>query len=178
MAVTVTVGARQRSWRGYDDPGLPVGMWFAWVVAEGDASGGDQTLIIEFDPVEIAQISGRFWNVEALEVQNTRGTTEGPAALHIINFAPLIGGAAINRMMTVRLVVNELAAQAIDVADRLPRPIFLGTSALRTVTASIRIVLDNSDTFDTTFWAEGYIWEGRSVLSQGGLRRPVDSLYG
>ena len=178
MSVTNDVGARQRTWRGYDDPGLPIGMWYAWVVGQGDASGGDNTLIIEFDPVEIARISGRFWNVEAIEVSNTRGTLEGPCALHIINFAPLIGGATINRMRTVQLVVNELADQAIDIASQLARPIFLGTSALPTVTASLRIVLDNTDGEDTTFWAEGYIWGGRSVLAEGGLRRPADSLYG
>lgn len=153
-------------------------MWFSWLTAVGDASGGDQTLIIEFDPLEIANLSGRYFNIEALELSNNNNSQRGPAALHLINFAPVIATATINRQWTIEILLNNLGNNAITLGNKLVRPIFLGTPVLATVTASIRAVIDNVDTVDTTMWAEGYIWSGRSVMAQGGLRRPQDSLYG
>jgi len=178
MAVTASEVMRRRLWRGYDDPGLPVGMWFSWVQSTGDVSGGDNTLIIEFEPVEISTgLSGNFYNVEQLEITSTvNSNTDG--LLSAINFAPRIGGATFNRHLSTEIASNEGSVASIELADQLQHPWFLGGPVLPTVTPSLRYTQDNNDGETVIFWAEGYIWSARSTQSEGGLRRPADSLYG
>lgn len=177
MSVLVSSTMRQRLWRGYDDPSLPVGMWVGQIALTGDATGGTETLLLEFDPQEnVNTKSGRFFNLEAFEIQSS--SAGAPGQLLIINFSQLIDGAAVNRSWTAQSLSNEAGDSALPLESQLKRPIFLGTPLLAGTTASIRWIQNNADTETVVMYAEGYIWEGRSVMAEGGLQRPVQSLYG
>lgn len=154
-------------------------MWVGWVQVTGDGSGGDATAILQFDPAELTpnRKHGRFYNIEQLELSQSTGLSD-TAQLHIINFSVQVGGAFTNRQMSVQLTANQGGNGAVLLQNALARPIFLGQAAQRGTTNSIRMVLDNVNSVVYVMWAEGYIWEGRSTQAVGGLRRPVDSLYG
>lgn len=179
MAVTATETIRQRIWRGYDDPGLPVGMWAGWVQATGDVSGGDVSAHLDFDPVELSpnRRAGRFYNIEQLEMSQSASGNDA-AQLLLVNWSIEINGAFTNREYVAQLSTTQAGTSSLFLQNTLRRPIFLGQAAQRGVTASVRMVLDNVDSVVYIMWAEGYIWEGRSTQHPGGLRRPVDSLYG
>lgn len=179
MSTLNTANIRQRLWRGYDDPGLPVGTWVGWVNVQHDASGGDASAILNLEPSSEPdlRLTGRFYNVEALEIFGTQGTND-TGELLIVNFSVLIDNAATNRAWTFNVFGNQGGNQALELLQQLSRPLFLGQARTPGIDASIRATIDNVDTEDHTLWAEGYIWEGRSTQSEGGLRRPVDSLYG
>lgn len=179
MAIIGQAGIRQRIWRGYDDPGLPVGMYVGWAQVTGDVSGGDSTVLLNYEPSELkpAQRPGRFYNIEQLEIfQSTLATDVGQ--LLLINWSVEIDAAFTNRQYTAQLTLNQGGDSALRIQDKLTRPIFLGQAAQRGTTASVRYVSDNVDGTVIVLWCEGYIWEPRSVQSEGGLRRPADSLYG
>lgn len=179
MAIVAEAGIKQRIWRGYDDPGLPVGMWVGWVGVTGDVSGGTMTALMEFEPSELLpnRRPGRFYNIEALECTFT-SEAANPAELLLINWSVAVDGAQTNRSWTLPMLSNEGGNSALGISNQLHKPIFLGQPAIRGVTASVRAILDNDNGTTLVLWAEGYIWEGRSTQSEGGLRRPVDSLYG
>jgi len=60
-----------------------------------------------------------------------------------------------------------------------PLPLFLGSVApVASLAATIEVGADNIDATSFTVTIQGYIWEPRSIQAPGGLRRPVDSLYG
>lgn len=108
MAVLGSAIIRQRLWRGYDSPGLPVGMWASWVNVQHDVSGGDAVAAILFQPGEGtgSRVDGRFYNVEQLEIFSTLSTNP-VASLLIVNFSIRIDGALTNREITIPLGANE-----------------------------------------------------------------------
>lgn len=169
---------RRRPWPGYADPALPEGMWWSWVQATGDVSGGDMTLIIELEPAELQlTLSGNYYSVEQLEVHSSvNGNTDG--LLSIINFGGLIGGATANRHRTLPYDSNEGGVGAVNANAGLLKPWFIGAPTLASVTSSVRFTQDNVDAEVVIFRAEGYIWGARSTQAPGGVRRPMDSPYG
>jgi len=166
---------RQRLWRGYDDPGLPVGTYVGWVQVTGDASGGDNNGIITYEP-EGQPLTGRFYNLERCEFQTTQAANL-VVAVNLANFTPPVAGALMNRLLGLTVEFNDRSDGASNI-NGLPRPVFLGQAQLSNSPAQILFTSDNSDGDVIIAYVEGYIWEARSVQALGGLRRPLDSLYG
>ena len=173
---------RRRIWRGYDDPGLPSGMWYGWVQGTGDVSGGSIILDVTLEPAEagpvVPGLSGVHYSLENIVVQSTfNSTTNG--ILRLINLTPPEAGALYTKQYTVGYSANEPGDAAMLIGTQLlQRPLFLGSRQLVSTVAALRFEVDNTDAEVIVFWAEGYLWEARSISAPGGLRRPVDSLYG
>jgi len=175
MSILANFGIFQRPWRGYVERGLPVGMWIGQGSLLGTASGGAQSIGLVFKS-EGEQLGARFYNVEQIEVHTTEVTATA-AALVIENFDIVSTTGLINRRMTLPLGSDSVTDSAMNTAG--PRlPIFLGRPQLVGLSANLKAERSNSLNETLFFTAQGYIWEPRSLLEDGGLRRPLDSLYG
>lgn len=177
MTVSVSDGIATRAWRGYDDPGLPVGMYFAQNAVTGDASGGDMIVFFNFKG-EGNPVSGRFFNLEQVNAFHSVNTTK--AGHFVANNWETVGPVGLaNRQWTFQLVDNGNDVAAMNPALTPALPIFLGSAApLADLAATFEVGINNVDLTSLVVTIQGYIWEPRSIQAEGGLRRPVDSLYG
>jgi len=175
MSVSQVVPVHFRPWRGYATSGLPTGMWIAQGTILGDAGGGQRSVIMRFKE-EGDPLGGRFYNIEQIECHWTdAGVTGG--SLTLTNFDILSSSGLVNReIILVARTDGVTTAGLVTGETRLP--IFVGRPTLVGVSSQLEFATVNvdSDTFFAT--AQGYIWEPRSLLVDGGLRRPVDGLYG
>ena len=176
MSVTAEVNIRNRPWRGYDDPSLPSGMYFAWANIAGDVSGGDRIIRVLYE-TEAAPVTGRHYNIEQLEVFDEIDA-DAVVGMFLLGCSQFINNALQNRQYAISLLAHENEDTAIPTSGVLSRPIFLGQrdDAAAGMTAQFHAV--NSDAKSLFVRVEGYVWEARSVQAPGGLQRPVNSLYG
>ncbi len=177
MTVSFLESIHIRPWRGYDDPGLPVGMYFAQGAVTGDASGGDMLILFGFKG-EGEPVSGRFFNLEQINIFHSSNLTKQG---HIVanNFETLGPVGLVNRQWRFSLIDNRNDVSAMNEGLYLPLPLFLGSVApVASLAADLEVGIDNVDVTSLVATIQGYIWEPRSVQAEGGLRRPVDSLYG
>lgn len=177
MSIVFNVHVQQRPWRGYDDPGLPVGMYISQGLVTGDASGGNMILIYNFR-LEGDAASGRFYNLEQMNLFHS-GTTALTVGMVATNWDIVGEQGLLNRQWRSRLMENTNSVSPILASEALALPLFLGiTSPVASLAAQLELSVDNVDLTTLVGTIQGYIWEPRSVLSEGGLRRPMDSLYG
>ena len=175
MSVVADFPVIQRPWQGYIDPGLPVGMWIAQGTILGDASAGTQAVIFTFKG-EGQPLGGRFYDVEQLEVHST-DPAGMPGEFSIQNMDVIGSTGLVTRRIHFDLASDGFTNTAMQ-TNAIRLPLFLGRPQLIGIAAEIAFSTPNQDleTFFAT--AQGYIWEPRSLLTDGGLRRPIDSLYG
>jgi len=177
MTVSVANAISIRPWRGYDDPGLPVGMYFAQNAVTGDASGGDMLILFEFKG-EGNPVSGRFFNVEQINIFHSASASKDG---HIVanNWETIGPVGLVNRQWHFTLETNANDVSAMNHDQYFPLPLFLGSVApVASLAADLEIGINNVDLTSLVASIQGYIWEPRSIQAEGGLRRPVDSLYG
>jgi len=173
--VTLTIPV-QRPWRGYDDPGLPVGMWVSQGVVTGDASAGQMAITTVFRP-EGARVSGRFFNVEQVEAQISPSNSNG-VFFFLADMDTVGDTVMVDRQWGGILASNS--SVGILRHERLPPlPWFLGAPRRDTgsFSSQFQVGTPNVDLSTWLVTLQGYIWEPRSMMAQGGLRRPIDSLY-
>jgi len=178
MSVAATGGIIPRMWRGYDDPGLPVGAYIGNNVLIGDVTGGLNQIDFIFKR-EFAPADGRFYNIEQLNVFHTIATFVN-GGLEVRNFetlGPFLIGA---REWRFDLLDNGNANATISsYVAGIPLPLFIGqTSRLQSLDSVVSFTVPNINVVVHSVTIQGYIWEPRSILAPGGLRRPLDSLYG
>jgi len=176
VSIEITVPIINRPWRGYDDPGLPAGMWVAQGTIIGDGSGGFTQVSFNFHTA-LTPLSGRFFNLEQLEVHKNNDAAQ-LLGLTLVNFdlAPI---GVPNRVIQLSLspTDSQTDAAALDnVAVDLP--LFLGRTITPGLATQLIISGVNVNAVSLNAMGQGYIWEPRSIQAPGGLRRPLDSLYG
>lgn len=177
MAVISQVRVLQRIWRGYDDPGLPVGMWVSSTSVLGDASGGNISIEVIFRGANQA-VTGRFYNIEQIAVVKTGMAASG--GIQYLNFEEPGPTGLVNFEDRLRLdpAVGQFG-QALTPSNSVRLPVFLGsTQAVPGIATVVAISFLNAIGETLAARLQGYIWEARSVMAEGGLRRPLDSLYG
>lgn len=177
MTVSVTNVVVPRPWRGYDDPGLPVGMYFAQNAVTGDMTGGDMSVFFVFKAAG-SPVSGRFFNIEQINVFHSDTTAK---ACHVVatNWESVSPAGLVNRQWKLQLSTNANNVSAMNDQMYLPLPLFLGQAApVASLEAQVEVGIDNVTVTSLIVSIQGYIWEPRSVMAEGGLRRPTDSLYG
>jgi len=178
MTITAAFTITQRLWRGWDDPGLPVGAYIGAQTVTGDASGGTERVDFDFAG-EGEPVSGRYYNVEQITSHHTDAASVA-GAMVAVNWESVGPTGLANREWPLTFQSDTVGdAQLIQVGANDVVPLFLGipqaVPALATI-LSFRIpnVL-NRVLFATI---QGYIWEARSTMVDGGLRRPFEALYG
>jgi len=177
MTVSISESIHPRPWRGYDDPGLPVGMYFAQSAVTGDASGGDMIVFFDFKG-EGEPVSGRFYNLEQINIFHS-DITQQTGHMVANNFETLGPVGLVNRQWRFLLQDNANGVSAVNAAQSERLPLFLGSVApVASLAATLEVGVDNIDLTSLVVTIQGYIWEPRSIQAEGGLRRPIDSLYG
>jgi len=180
MSIGASFTIQQRLWRGFADPGLPVGVYIGAAEVTGDAGGGVQFLDFDFKG-EGEPVSGRYYNLEQL-------TSHG---LSVTSFAGSM--IAVNWDRTGQLGISDriwaLTYQSDGVSSAGlsqtgaalggKMPVFLGRALpVRDSSTSVRVQTANVLGRVLSATIQGYIWEARSVMVDGGLRRPVEAVFG
>ncbi len=176
MTAIFEVHVDQRIWRGYDDPGLPSGMWVAQGAVTGDATGGLQAVQCVFRQGGVA--SGRFFNIEQIEVFHSSSATKD-VALIASNWDRVSAVGLINKQWRAEIRGNANGVSAMSTNTAFPLPIFLGvTAVVPEIPSQVQVSILNVDLTSLVVTIQGYTWGPRSVMAEGGLRRPADSLFG
>lgn len=176
MTVLTNVHVNRRAWRGYDEPGLPVGIYIAQGLVTGDATGGDMRLLFGFKE-EGDAASGRFYNLEQVDL-HTSNTSAANMDMRAENFDFVGAAGLINRQWAAR-TRNTGIVTALSTDTQFPLPLFLGLAApVASLVSQIIIQTPNVDGVAFHATIQGFIWEPRSILAEGGLRRPLDSIFG
>lgn len=178
MTISAQVTITQRLWRGWDDPGLPVGAYIASQTVTGDASGGTQIVFFDFagegDPV-----SGRYYNVEQLTAHHSdAATVEG--TMRAINWESVGPTGLADRIWSLSFITDGVGDSGLNYS-RISGifPVFLGQpQPVPALASTLDVRIANSLNRVLFAQIQGYIWEPRSNMVDGGLRRPVEALYG
>jgi len=176
MTISTLFTITQRVWRGWRDPGLPVGAYIAATTVQGDASGGRQLVIFQY-ALEGDPVSGRYYNIEQLTSHISTFTAIN-GGLTATNWESVGPTGLADRVWALRYETDDVNLAAL--AERQPQvPVFLGTPQPVPALAS-QVSIGIPNVLNRVLFAQiqGYIWEARSVNVDGGLRRPVESLYG
>jgi len=178
MSVTTSTGVFPRMWRGYDDPGLPVGAWIAHAVSVGNATGGINQCEFLFK-AEDTPVTGRFYSLEQADAFLTAETLQA-GFLTLDNFEQLGPFIIATRQWRFEFQTNANGVAAIHFNEGFPElPLFLGqTPRIASFDAAMRIGATNVNIVVLSAVVQGFIWEPRSIMAEGGLRRPTDSVYG
>lgn len=166
-----------RAWRGFDDPSYPVGMYVANFVVIGDVTGGNMTVIFPFKEDGIPA-SGRLYNIEQISVF-TSLNIDPPLQgfIRVLGFDSV--GPFIIGERNYRFDILGGSSVISSGTNFPPMPLFLGhTGRLEGTSSEIQIGTTNVVAVLLSADIQGYIWEPRSILAEGGLKRPADILYG
>lgn len=178
MSVIQRAAVQPRMWRGFDDPGLPVGVYISLGLGIGDVSGG--TLLIEHqfkqanDPA-----STRLYNIEQLSAFST-DNTPAPGFLVAVGFEQLPTANVTVQRWQFALLDDGGGFGTMPFTALRGFPIFIGQSTPNFDTlAAVNVGIANPGAgivFQSVI--QGFIWEPRAAQSEGGLRRPNERLYG
>ncbi len=166
-----------RHWRGYDEPGLPVATYISHQVVVGDLSGGVMEIHFQFKTSGTSG-AGRLFSIEQISSHLSLGSAIVGyfKAVGFESVAGFVVGERIWPMTYVPISVDSTAAQE-TLVPKLP--LFLGqTSPVQAINSDFEVGLQNISVVTLQAVIQGYIWEPRSLLVDGGLRRPVESIYG
>lgn len=167
-----------RPYSGYSDPGLPIASWIAQGGAAGDASGGFLFMEFHFQRDDDPLISEMF-NLETMTV-DTSASSQDLGTIQTLNMDNL----SLNRPVTDQLkrFVAQSSPAAFATASMEIQasfdPWWLGAPNRVEGDSGLRVKWVN--TLNRLFLVTlgGYVWGPRSVLADGGPRRPVGNLYG
>jgi len=178
MTVIGVGPVQPRMWRGYDDPGLPVGTYISQGLVIGDASGGTMEVEHQF---KLAGIPGsaRFYNIEQLNVFSTE-LLQDSGFMIFVGFEDLPTINVTVQRWTFALINDGGSFTTMGFGQFPLLPVFIGQSTPdASVLAAVRLGTPNKGAgIILQSVIQGYIWEPRSTQAPGGLRRPLDALYG
>jgi len=178
MTVTAVAPVQPRMWRGYDDPGLPVGAYISLGLVVGDVSGGTMQVEHQFKLAGDAG-SARWYNIEQLNVFSTE-LLQAAGHIIVVGFEDLPTVNVTVQRWVFTLVADGGSFTTTTYGGLPTKPLFIGQSTPdATVLAAVRVGTPNAGAgIVMQSVIQGYIWEARSAQAPGGLRRPLDALYG
>jgi len=161
-----------RPYAGYRDPGLPIGSYIAQGGLAGDASGGNIVFTFQFALEEEEKITELF-NLEQFEVDTDSGAVS--FMIETVNMDTLSRNRSASKRKWQGLTIAHGSDSAITMQASLLGPLWLGSPNLdaRAGTAGLRFSFINVNLRLHAVTVQGYIWSSRSILAEGGPRRPV-----
>jgi len=178
MTIIASFTIQQRLWRGWSDPGLPVGAYIGATTVTGDASGGTERIDFDFAG-EGEPVSGRYYNVEMMTSHHTDAVTTVGSLVAVNWEAVGPTGLADRRWPLAWVSDGDSNSELSQLNSILVFPFFLGKpQAVPALSTTLSFRQDNVLNRVMFATIQGYIWEPRSNLVEGGLRRPVESVYG
>lgn len=174
MAVTDTQAVRYEAWGGYRDPRLPTRVWNARLSSTGDATGGDQSLFLIFNPANAERLDEAF-SLEELYLASTSGVADD-VLVEVRNLGSFKGG--VRPISFVQgMPLSEAPNVGLNPQSRIT-PMWLGEQVLTTTESSVVVIKNNIDTVILTIWAGGYVWGPRSKSApDGGYQRPREGVF-
>ncbi len=170
MSVIGETDIEYRKFSGFDEPQWPSGYWVGQGAVTGDATGGDMTMQITFNPVT-ALFNSQYYSLEQMFVNQVSQNSDIMGML-MANFDR---GSALYHLS---LVGTQSAQGNLELGDALNmRGLFLGQQRSPNSAQSISLTLDNVDGIVLTAKLEGYVWSARSTSVPGGPQRPPTGLY-
>lgn len=178
MTVSGTFRVDIRPYSGYDDPGLPIGAWIAQGGIAGDASGGQVIMDFLFKQGDDNLVT-ELYSLDQISVDTTSATT-----IEIVMETLNMDSLAFNRLastqkwiMQARNVGSTLGGNVVPLDEIQALPIWLGSPNATEGDSGLRYRFLNIDLILFAVLLQGYIWGPRSVLAEGGPRRPVGGLF-
>lgn len=178
MTILAIAPVRRLAYRGYDDPSLPLGIWWGSGTVVGDASAGQQFVRIQMSE-EGQAVDGLIYNLEQFSMLISEAT-DRDAFVRTTGLAPQSGLPAFDRIWHVRLQELEGVGNTGVGEGRPQLPLLLGTKrGGADALASLDIGTANLTASNSvSASALGYVWGPRSILAPGGPQRPARSLFG
>jgi len=172
MTVVGSFAYSVRPYSGYSEPGLPIASYIAQGGLVGDASGGNVVFTFEYMTEQEEKITELF-NLEQYEV-DTDGTAQ-TFMIETVNMDTLSRNRAASKRKWANSTSTHDSDSALNPIEDLVRPVWLGSPNLdaRAGTAGLRFTFINSNLRLFAVTIQGYIWSARSILAEGGPRRPV-----
>ena len=162
-----------RPYSGYDDPGLPVAAYIAQGALVGDASGGSVIFTFVYQEEQDERITELF-NLEQLSI-DTNGSGES-ILMQTVNMDTLSRNRAASPQMARFVTVATVSQSTLNLdTQQSGLPLWLGSPNLNSLSGlgALRFSLGNTDLRLYAITIQGHIWSARSILAQGGPRRPV-----
>jgi len=177
MSITTAKLIGHRRWNGSLDPALPSGVWLAEVEGTGNASGGDQSVDIQFALAGNPNLNANIYSIEQLYISQSAVAD----AIALVNLSNMDneGGVPMDARFAVLLRTTEGGLGAIRPRDAVMfKGLFIGAQRVTGIDGSLSCIIDNVNGNALTMGAQGYFWTPRSVLVDGGPQRPSRAMYG
>jgi len=175
MSVSVDTQHFRRPFAGWEDPALPEAIWVASSSALGDGGGGVREIRVVLQAAGQAR-SGNMFSLEQLTLRETNlsGTNYLVETVNMDTVGGLVGQAGYMQTLGLTNLVDGSANVA---QGKTAQPLFLGAPfAIGIAVVAFRTDNITGQTFSV--FAQGYIWGPRSILAEGGPRRPAGSIFG
>lgn len=173
MTIITIAQVEYRADQGFNEPGLPTAIWRVSERAIGDVSGGLNILQInlkgQVEPV------GEFFSLEELNLENE--TIGGDAPILGLEGMEVWGpGLIIRRWAIPDVEVVGGSDHMVELRRAHPK-LFIGRAAGNTTSGTISVTVVNTNTEDLVVAMAGYVWSPRSILTPGGIRRPMSGMF-
>ncbi len=179
MSKSVDFRVDIRPYSGYSDPGLPIASWIAQGGTAGDASGGILFMNFLFQRDEDPQISELF-NLEQIAA-DTSTAVQRVGMLRTLNMDVLSASRPLTDMtwrVFTQAVGGSILFSNFDFLNNNFNPLWLGAPNRVEGDSGLQFQWPNIDLLLYLCTLQGYMWGPRSVLAEGGPRRPVGNLFG
>lgn len=178
MAVSGEFRVDVRPYSGYEDPSLPIAAWIAQGGLAGDASGGNILFDFIFQSTDGPQISELF-NLKQISTDVSSSAANRDWTMVTVGMDAL----APNRQASPQSFQSFMSAGSPGTASTELQPgsilpIWLGAPNRDEGIGGLRFTTNNVNLLLYAITIQGYMWGPRSVLAQGGPRRPVGGLFG
>jgi hypothetical protein len=174
MTVQAVSDVKTRMFSGYpDDPGLPLGTWAVSAGVIGDASGGNRSIEVDFQPGSIARASLCF-SLEEFYLTDTDNNAK-VAEFRSLNMERLHDSELVRRA-TAPLIAGLIVATLDPAAVGGIVPMFMGYTGSVGAPAGFLVIATNVAGLTLLAVAGGYYWGPRSINAVGGPRRPITGL--
>lgn len=165
MSVVGNAPFIRKSWRGYQDPALPIGAWQSTGTILGDPGGGSRVVNTNFRPGVVATTPLALWfSIESIHVFDNSGANNVGQVQS--------AGFEVNRSQSIQLLKNGGSDDAVLNMERWRR-MFLGRGGPVGAIPQVQVAIINTDNELLTVTLEGYMWTGRSILADGGFQLPM-----
>lgn len=176
MSIAAGIAIESRRYSGWIDPRYPIGYWQGALSLVGNASGGIIGLDLVFQPATSPALNRQLYSVERFSATQNDGTDLDYSVAAINMGGP--SNVGFLHQYAVRMIGRGGGGSgSLAGNDFTFLPLFLGSQRSPGTTASFTLVGLNILDVLVTFEAEGYRWDPRSILVDGGPQRPPTGLY-
>ena len=179
MSVTIFFRTDSRPYSGYDDPSLPIGSYIAQGGVAGNGSGGVVTITFRFMSAEEEPRISLLYNLEQLSI-DTSSVVPQPVDMDTVNMDNLsLLRAASPQKWNVVTTAGPSGSSSVNLTTMTGLPLWLGSpnQGAPSGNGGLQFRFVNTDLLLYAITIQGYMWGPRSILAEGGPKRPINGLF-